>query len=265
MKKTKYQKVLKLEQSAFTKNKQTFCKRILGKMKTNDGSDFSIVHCGGTLMYNYKSNRFTLLIPTKKQLNNTIDEPKHEFIGVDPGVRTFLTGVSKDHSLEIGLGLSNRINKILKVIDKIHKSKLTKSRKRKAEDKRYVKISNLIDDLQWKSIEYLTDNYKTILIGNMSTKSIVKNGQSNKLNKMTKRIALLMKLYVYRGRLKYKCFLKNCKYKMINERYTTQICSFCGYVKKDIGSNKIYNCNKCQVTIDRDLNSARNIQLLGIK
>ncbi len=38
----------------------------------------------------------------------------------------------------------------------------------------------MINDMHWKTINYLTDNYKTILIGNLSTKNIVEKDLSFK-------------------------------------------------------------------------------------
>ena len=82
---------------------------------------------------------------------------------------------------------------------------------------------------------------------------------------MTKRIALMMRLYVFTERLKFKCSIKGCDYGMINEMYTSKMCTFCGNIKEDLGSNKIYDCDKCKTSIGRDVNGARNIYILGLK
>jgi putative transposase len=42
---------------------------------------------------------------------------------------------------------------------------------------------------------------------------------------------------------------------MVDERYTSKICSKCGNLKEDLGGNKIYKCNECKMEIDRDVNS----------
>ncbi len=46
---------------------------------------------------------------------------------------------------------------------------------------------------------------------------------------------------------------------------TTQICSKCGYRQKLELSQRIFECPKCGLKIDRDLNSAWNILKLGLK
>ena len=46
-----------------------------------------------------------------------------------------------------------------------------------------------------------------------------------------------------------------------NERYTSQACGNCGKLKKDLGANKVYECDSCGFIYDRDLNGARGIMI----
>ena len=43
------------------------------------------------------------------------------------------------------------------------------------------------------------------------------------------------------------------------EEYTSKTCSVCGYLKLNLGGNKVFKCDRCQAIIDRDINGARNI------
>lgn len=266
IKQSKPQKIVKLEQSAFGKNKKTFCSSVFGKeIKTNDDNDFSDVKCGVTILYNSRNDRFTLLKPIKIN-NNVMSESKmYNYIGLDPGIRTFLTGYFSKYVIEICKNLKEKISKQLENIDIINNCPyLSDTKKKYAENKRYEKIKNLVDDLHWKTIKYLTDTYNTILIGNMSTKSIVKNKLVGDLDNMTKRVALMMRLFEFKERLKYKCSLNNCNYGQINEMYTSKTCSYCGNIKENLKGNKIYNCKKCHMIIDRDINGAKNILMKSI-
>ena len=125
------------------------------------------------------------------------------------------------------------------------------------------KISNITDEMHWKTINYLTNNNETILIGNMSSKDIVKKG--GKLNRMTKRISMNLKFYVFKQRMRYKCYTKGVKFGEINEWMTSKMCSICGNIKEDLGSAEIYKCDKCDKHMERDVNGARNIYIRGIK
>jgi len=117
--------------------------------------------------------------------------------------------------------------------------------KKKNEKTINKKITNLVNELHWKTINYLTKNYETILIGSMSSKSIV--SKKNGLNRMTKRIALHLKFYKFRERLKYKCNISETKYGKIDEWMTSKMCSLCGNVNENLGGSEIYDCNKCKV------------------
>lgn len=264
MKQSKKQKILKVESSVFSKDGKTFCKTALGKeIKITDGSDFSNVNRSCTLQYNSLNNRFTLFIPVENRNDGTLKHGKGT-ISLDPGIRTFLAGYSNGHTLDICDGLKSKLKKYLVQIDKINASSKNTHIKRKAEHKRYVKMNNLINDLHWKSIKYLTDSYKIIQIGNMSTKSIVKNKESNNLDDFSKRIGLLMKLYVFREKLKYKCSIKGCSYKLVDECFTSKTCSYCGNLNETLGKSKKFKCSTCHKEVDRDTNGARNIYLVGI-
>lgn len=39
---------------------------------------------------------------------------------------------------------------------------------------------------------------------------------------------------------------------LIKENYTSKVCSNCVNIKHDLGGNKIYDCTKCKVKMDRD-------------
>lgn len=266
IKKTKKRKILKLEQSAFSEGKNTFCPSIMGELVDSYGNhDFSEIKCGGTITYNYKNDQFILYIPIKVEREEPKKQEKEECIAGDGGIKTFLTMYSQDKIVEIAPKLRETISKSFKEIDKINKCEfLTKHKKKLLVDKKTNNIENKIDDMHWKTIKYLTDNYNTILIGNLSTKGIVKKKPVNEIDKMTKRVALKMKFYVFNERLKYKCYLKHCSYKKVNEAFTSKMCTYCGTIKKDLGNKRIYECNHCHKIIERDINGARNIYLTGI-
>ena len=207
-------------------------------------------------------NKYELFIPEKAEVNNTIKERK-QFISLDPGIRTFMTGLSNNDCIKINFN-NNKIKNILLKIDKLEQIKKKNKYIRKQLFRKRLKIKYLVDELHWKTINYLINNYETIIIGDMSVKSIVNNKTSN-INKITKRIGTSLCFYKFKQRLKYKCILNNCKYIEMNEKYTSKICSNCGNYNKLLEGNKIYNCEKCSITIDRDLNGSRNICLKCIK
>ena len=263
IKQSKPYKILKIEKGLFSRNKKSFCSSVLGKKIKTTGEDrFKCVKTDCTLSYNSVNKHFVLFVPIK--IVNDTKKVKTKSIGLDPGIRTFMTGYSEKHTLEIGNNLTDTIKRYLMQIDALNGSylkQLNVSKMKRAIIKRYNKISNLVDDLHWKTINHLTNEYQTILIGNLSTKGIV----CNHISDMTKRIALIMRLYVFKERLKFKCSIKGRNYKLIDEHYTSKMCTFCGNINNELGSSKVYECDKCKTQIGRDVNGARNIYMLGIK
>ena len=49
------------------------------------------------------------------------------------------------------------------------------------------------------------------------------------------------------------------------EYYTSMTCGRCGNLKYNLGRNEIYECEKCNLKIDRDYNGSRNILLRNIE
>ena len=108
----------------------------------------------------------------------------------------------------------------------------------------------------------MTKRFDYIILGNFSTKNMV---ESDSTSKMNKRIGNALKLYQFKQKLKYKCLIKGCKYKVINEYMTTQCCSNCSKVNPNIKDKKIFECINCNHIYDRDINSAKNIFMKSLK
>ena len=44
------------------------------------------------------------------------------------------------------------------------------------------------------------------------------------------------------------------------EEFTSKTCTRCGQIN-EVGGSEIYKCSGCKLTLDRDINGARNIYL----
>ena len=202
-------------------------------------------------------NKYTLFIPHKVKCE--IKTVTHKSISLDPGLRTFMTGISEKNAVNIGTNTNYKIGKYITKWNNINNNEnILKSLKKKHEIRINKKISNKIDDLHWKSIKYLTSNYDSIFLGDMSSQEIVRK-ENSFLSPVQKVSCLRTKYFVFQQRLEYKSKQKGINYKLIDESYTSKACSQCGEMKDDLGSNKTYNCNVCLLNLDRDLNGARNI------
>lgn len=217
---------------------------------SNIDTDFKI-------SYNSILDEYELIVPIKA--TKIIENNRKDLIVLDPGLRTFMTGLSDNIMLKIGNNVNSTIRTLLKRENNINLNKKIPNKIKKKNIRNInKKINNLTDELHWKTIKILTCNFKTIFLGDMSAKSIVSK-QTNKLSNLMKVACLRTRFFEFRQRLKYKCSLSNTKFKLVDEFYTSKTCSLCGSYKKDLEGNKIYNCNNCKKSIDRDVNGCRNI------
>lgn len=252
LKQTKNTKVMKIERQNISKKRNIFCETALG---SNIVSSKSLIGIPSDcrLHYDKKTKRFALLVP-KKFMGTSTDKKK--LISLDPGLRTFLTGLTSTDSVEIGTNLLKTLRPPLVKIEKLEKSSLRKKLKEKAKNKRFAKIKNLVDDLQWKSINYLTTTYKAVILGKLSTKAIV---QDSTLSSFLKNVALKMGFFQFMNRLSYKGESRGVKIVLTEESLTSKTCTSCGFLNDNLGKAKIFSCPSCLYKLDRDLNGARNI------
>ena len=231
----------------------------------------------------------------KRIKKNNMEKTGEGTISLDPGVRKYLTGYSSEKKKNIEIrenikikkncykiyettkkyGLSSgkkkkvkkkkkkekkekKVKREIKVISEKEKEKV----KRKLEN-RSKKVYRQMTDFHNKVIKYLTENYASILIGDMSLKGIL-NKKTSKLKKKTKYLCTRLRIGMLRTKLKKKCEEKNLKYKLVNEAYTSKTCTKCGTINENLKSKETFNCNECKIIIDRDLNGARNIHLASL-
>ena len=81
---------------------------------------------------------------------------------------------------------------------------------------------------------------------------------------MTKRLLGVFQFYKFKQRLIEKCKNTGTQLMLVDESYTSKTCTNCGWLHSKLGSNKVFVCKECKLTIDRDVNGARNICLKNI-
>lgn len=190
-----------------------------------------------------------------------IPSENQAIISLDTGVRTFQTGYSPDgHILEIGKSDNLTLEKLLRKTDKLQE-KYKETNNKKYQKQRltvFRRIKNLVKDLHWKTIKYLTSNYGTILVPDFRISGMVKQ---KKLPRMTKRMLYMYSYHAFKQRLLWKAGLAGVKVLVVDESYTTKTCGRCGWQHETLGGLKTYTCNACGLVSDRDHNAARNILL----
>jgi len=231
--------------------------------------DLSFLIDNGTdskVRYDKEKDEYILLI-TKNESTKTINNRK-KIVSIDPGVRTFLTCITDNEVMKIVQ--KNKIvdekpvfNKIYSRVKELRNLKTIKNKKEMTYKtaRKERKIKNLVERCHWNIINYLTKNYDTILIGNMSTKSVISTTKRNgfELTDQDKDYLQRLSLFKLRARLGEKCVARKVNYYVVNEYCTSMTCSVCGEIDRNLGGKKRYDCKSCSISMDRDVNGCRNI------
>jgi len=221
----------------------------------------------------YKKYKGYYLMIMDKKLN--IDEKmKKDFISLDPGVRTFLTGYASDGIYQYGINDNKRFNKMNKHLDELRKRiNECKDRRRsqrllKAYQRSYYRLQNIVTEVHWKVSNHLCKNFKTIFIPTFNTQDMAtKKNKKNprKINKTTTRNLLTWSHYKFRQRLIHQANKYGCNLYIVNEAYTSKTCTCCGWLNNNLNGSKVFKCQECELKIDRDINGSRNILLRQLK
>jgi putative transposase len=204
--------------------------------------------------------RWYLRTPYKVKTTNTENQG---VCAIDPGVRTFLTGVSSNGAFKIGKGSFGRIVRLCKHLDAlVSKAARTKQKSvRRAARRARVKIRDLIDDLHFQSIGYLTRTFKTIVFPEANFTSAVAKA-TRRIGSRSVRSLMTFAFAKFRDRLIAKAEVVGVKVVTVCEAYTSKTANWTGEIVHTLGCSKTITSKG--VRLDRDLNAALGILLKAL-
>jgi putative transposase len=182
-------------------------------------------------------------------------------VGIDVGLKSFLT--QSDELIIVNPRYFRKSQVKLSKIQKLNKRKVKgSSRFVKAKIKiarLYNKTTNQKEWFLHNESMRIVKNYDLICVEDLNISGMLKN------RKVSKSImdASWSKFFFM---LKYKSDWYGKELVEIPRFYpSSKTCCFCGNIKNDITLNdRVYCCNKCGSTIDRDLNASKNINAIGV-
>lgn len=187
---------------------------------------------------------------------------------LDPGVRTFQTiyDPSRSRVIEVAPGDKSRLFRICKELDKLMsridtcKKSKRKCNMRRAAKRLRLRIKSLVREVHCQLSVFLTREYDIIMLPKFEVSQMVTKS-SRKIGSNSTRSMLTWSHFHFRERLAFKCRERGSKLVVVNEAWTSKTCSNCGKVKHDLGKAKVFHCEHCSSTFDRDVNGAKNIFL----
>ena len=140
------------------------------------------------------------------------------------------------------------------------------------EGRKFVKTSNIIKlEKQIRLIHRRLSNIRNNHL-HQATNKIVKTKPSRVVmetlnikgmmkNKHLSKAIAEQKFYEFIRQIKYKCEFNNIEFLQVDRFYpSSKTCSSCSSIKQDLKlKDRIYHCDKCGLTIDRDKNASINL------
>ena len=216
----------------------------------------------------YDHGRWFLSIPRKTQPQQPT-ENQGGAVAVDPGIRNFGTYLSTDGRFGwVGQRAFERVLKLNIRIDKLRsristsKDKMERLRLRRAINRMYHRIRDLVDELQWKFINFLTKEFSTVIFPPFNVSDMTK-AENRKIRKVVVRSMMALRFYVFKKRLKNKCKERHVLFVEQNESWTSKTNSFNGEVMTNLGGREFFSHEGFK--INRDLNGSRNILLRALR
>ena len=128
----------------------------------------------------------------------------------------------------------------------------------------HAKIKNTRLDLIHKFTTQLVKDNALIMVGDVKSRSFT--NKKTKLAKSTYDAGW----FELKRQLEYKCKHAGCRLEIVNESYTTQICSCCRQIDSNSPKGRAglrlreWACAKCGTWHDRDINASKNILAVGL-
>ncbi|WP_245644914.1 RNA-guided endonuclease InsQ/TnpB family protein [Peribacillus loiseleuriae] len=116
----------------------------------------------------------------------------------------------------------------------------------------HVKVANQRKDFLHKLSYNLAIDYSVIAVENLNIRNMIRN---RKISKSISDAGWGM----FRNMLAYKCEKNGGVLIKVEQKFTSQDCSYCNNRVKKSLSIRTHICQKCGVVLDRDYNAAKNI------
>lgn len=205
-----------------------------------------------TIKQNYANQWFALFsceidYPEKTHISN-------EEVGIDVGISKYAT-LSNGNVTENPRHILKSKRKLKLLHRRLSRKKKGSNNRNKARfrlAKGYVNITNQREDFLHKLSRNIVNDYSFIAIEDLEIRSMVTNHHlARSINDASWNTFFQF--------LEYKAITSGSKIVKVNPSGTTQICSKCGNEVKKTLSVRIHECSFCGLSIDRDLNAAKNI------
>ena len=207
-----------------------------------------------------RAGRWYAALTVERDTPVAVCAPKGGAVGVDLGVKTLAT-LSDGTVIDNPRLLRKSEQKLKKAQKALSRKTMGSNRRAKARVKvarLHAHVANCRADTINKATTMIARTYSTVCIEDLNVAGMVKN---HRLAKAVSDAAF----GEFRRQLEYKTARTGAALRVIDRWYpSSKTCSACGAVKAKLSlSERVYRCDACGLSMDRDLNAAVNILVAG--
>ena len=207
-----------------------------------------------------RAGRWFAALTVERDDNPMTKPPKGGAVGVDLGIKTLAT-LSDGTVIENPRCLAaseRRLKMAQKALSRKVKGSRRRTKARAKVARIHARVANQRLDAMHKATTWLASTYSDISIEDLNTAGMARN---RRLAKAVSDAAF----GEFRRQLEYKTARTGAALRVIDRWYpSSKTCSACGTVKAKLSlSERVYRCDACGLSIDRDLNAAINIKVAG--
>ena len=189
-----------------------------------------------------------------------VSAPKLGTVGVDLGVKN-LAALSDGTVIPNPRALNTHLRALRKAQQALSRKVAGSARREKAKGRvarLHARVADVRADAIHKVTTMIARNYSVVCIEDLNVAGMVKN---HHLARSVSDAAL----GEFRRQLEYKTARTGSALRVVDRWFpSSKTCSNCGVVKAKLSlSERVYNCDACGLSMDRDLNAAINIRVAG--
>ena len=203
---------------------------------------------------------YASLTVEREQLSSPARTRKRGAVGVDLGIKHLAT-LSDGTVIPNPRALDARLKALRKAQQALSRKTKGSARRGKAKERvarLYARVSDARMDAINKATTMIAHTYTTVCIEDLNVTGMVKNHS-------LARSVSDASLGEFRRQLEYKTMRTGAVLRVVDRWYpSSKTCSNCGTVKAKLSlSERVYQCDVCGLSMDRDLNAAINIKVAG--
>ena len=203
-------------------------------------------------------NWYASLTVEREPVNNPA--PKGGVVGVDLGVKNLAT-LSDGTVIANPRALGTRLKALRKAQQALSRKVMGSARREKAKEhvaRLHARVADVRADVINKATTMIATTYSVVCVEDLNVAGMVKN---HHLARSVSDAAL----GEFRRQLDYKTARTGAALRVVDRWYpSSKTCSNCGTVKAKLSlSERVFNCDACGLSMDRDLNAAINIKVAG--